>query len=249
MFPRTLCCVLAEARHASQAPRRKPVTIVLAVVAVLGVGGLAFALTGGNDGPLGPLVPGTGEPERVTPEFTFRAGKTQAVPTVASQNAKQLMGEAQRASKETTAVVDDLYTAAFLDPDNWTSGTYDSAFELFDEPARQEARSSVAALTAGTSAGETFDDIQPEGGVIRSEVLMDTKGHAARVVARVTFTARATNKDGTFTLLVSEGEYFLRSIDGDWKVVAFDVRRNDKVNEPAPSPSVSGSATPSGATS
>lgn len=215
------------------------------MVAVLGVGALAFALSGGNDGPLGPLVPGTGEPDRATPEFSFRAGKTQAIPTVASQRAKQLKGEAQRASKETTVVLDDLYTAAFLDPDNWTNGTYDSAFDVFDEASRQEARSSVAALTAGASAGETFDDIQPGRGVIESEVLMDTKGHAARVAARVTFTAQGTNKDGTITLFVSEGEFFLRSIDGDWKVVAFDVRRNDKVKESAPSPSVSGSASPS----
>ena len=78
---------------------------------------------------------------------------------------------------------------------------------------------------------------------------MDAKGHAARVVARVTFTAQATNKDGTITLFVSEGEFFLRSIEGDWKVVAFEVRRNDKVKEVTPSASVSGSASPSGATS
>jgi hypothetical protein len=65
----------------------------------------------------------------------------------------------------------------------------------------------------------------------------------------VTFTAQGTNKDGTITLFVSEGEFFLRSIDGDWKVVAFDVRRNDKVKESAPSPSVSGSASPSEAAS
>lgn len=219
------------------------------MVAVLGVGALAFALTGGNDGPLGPLVPGTGEPDRAIPDFTFRAGKTVAVPTVANQSAKQLKGDAQRASRETTAIVDDLYTAAFLDPDNWTNGTYDSAFEVFDESAGQEARSSVAALTAGASAGETFNDIQPGHGAIESEVLMDAKGNAARVVARVTFTAEATNKDGSITLFVSEGEFFLRSVDGDWKVVAFEVRRKDKVKEAAPSPSVSGSASPSGGAS
>jgi hypothetical protein len=219
------------------------------VAAVLAAGGLAFALTGGNDGPLGPLVPGTGEPDRVTPEFTFRAGKAQAVSTVASQSAKQLKGEAQRASEETTAIIDDLYTAAFLDPDNWTSGTYDTAFEVFDEPSGERARSELTALTAGASAGETFADIQPGRGVINSEVLMDAKGHAASVAARVTFTARATNKDGTLTLFVSEGEYFLRLIDGDWKVVAFDVQRADKVKQPSPSASVSGSATPSGAPS
>jgi hypothetical protein len=219
------------------------------VAAVFAAGGLAFALTGGNDGPLGPLVPGTGEPDRVTPEFTFRVGSAQAVPTVASQSVKQLKGEAQRASKETIVVIDELYTAAFLDPDNWTNGTYDSAFEVFDESSGREARSGLAALTAGASAGETFIDIQPGHGVIHSEVLMDDKGHAASVVARVSFTARATNKDGTFTQFVSEGEFFLRMVDGDWKVVAFDVQRADKLRQPAPTPSASGSATPSGAPS
>jgi len=240
---------LAEAQHAAHTPRRKPIAIVLAAVVVLAVVAVAFALTGGNDGPLGPLVPGTGDPESVTPEFTFRAGAAQAVPTVAAQSAKQLKAEAERASKETTVVIDDLYTAAFLDPDNWTNGTYDSAFEVFDEPSGREARSGLDALTAGASAGETFDDIQPGRGVIHAEVLMDAKGHAASVVAHVSFTARATNKDGTFTVFVSEGEFFLRPVDGEWKVVAFDVQRADELEQPTPSPSVSGSATPSGATS
>jgi hypothetical protein len=240
---------LAEARHAAHAPRRKPVVIAIAVLAVLGAGGLAFALTGGNEGPLGPLVPGTDEPDRVTPEFTFRAGNAQAVVTVAGQNRKQLKGEAEQVAEQTTALMDDLYTAAFLDPDNWTNGTYDSALEVFDEGSGRQARSDLDALTAGADAGTLFDDIQPGRGVVHSEVLMDAKGHAASVLATVSFTARATHADGTVTVFVSTGEFFLRPVDGGWKVVAFDVQRADTQEEPSPTASVSGSATPSGAAS
>jgi hypothetical protein len=242
---------LAEARHAAASSRRKPITIALAVVAVLGLGALAFALTGGNDGPLGPLVPGTGEPDRVTPEFDFAVRPARAVPTV-QQKAKHHVPEAEKASTEVTVVLDDLYTAAYLDPDNWTNGTYDSMLEAFDAKAAAQAGSDLATLTAGASAGETFDDIQPGRGLVRSDVLMDAKGHAASVAARVTFTARATSLDGTVTLMMSEGEFFFRPVDGGWKVVGFDVKRSDKVVE-APTPSVTTSVTtsasPSGAAS
>jgi hypothetical protein len=239
---------LSQARHAAASPRRKPVTIALAVVAVLGLGALAFALTGGNDGPLGPLVPGTGEPDRVTPAFDFAVGRTKVVPT-ASQKPEHLEPEAERAATEGTAVLDDLYTAAFLDPDNWTNGSYDSMLEVFDQSAGAQAQSDLATLTAGASAGETFGDIQPGRGKVGPEVLMDSKGHPASVAFHVTFTARAMNHNGTITLMKSEGEFFLRSIDGTWKIVAFDVKRADEVVE-APTPSVSASvstsATPSG---
>jgi hypothetical protein len=238
---------LAEARHAAASPRRKPITIAIAVVVVLGLGALAFALTGGNDGPLGPLVPGTGEPDRVTPAFDFAMGPAKAVPTVQTKP-KHLVPEAEKASTEVTGVLDDLYTAAYLDPDNWTNGTYDSMLDAFDAKAAAQAQSDLATLTAGASAGDTFDDIQPGRGQVRSEVLMDAKGKAASVAARVTFTARATNLDGTITLMVSEGEFFLRPVDGGWKVVAFNVKRADKVVE-APTPSATTSATPSGAAS
>ena len=190
----------------------------------------------------------------MTPAFDFKGSKARAIPTVATQVAKKLKAPAAAAAKQTTAVIDTLYTEAFLDPGNWTNGSYDSALEVFDAGAAGRAKVDLASLTAGASAGDTYDDIQPGRGLISSQVLIDAKGQAISVVAKVTFTAKGTNKDGTITLFVSESQYFLRRVGSGWRVVAYDVRRDDKVKQPPASPTTSsaggsGSLAPTGSTS
>ena len=51
---------------------------------------------------------------------------------------------------------------AFLDPDNWLEGSYDSVWELFESGARREAQSQVETLTAGAGAGDAFEQILPD---------------------------------------------------------------------------------------
>ena len=221
---------------------------MLALAAVVAVGGVVFTLTGGNDGPLGRIIPGTGDPSLTTPPFEFHVAKVVGIPTNAAQTAKKLKGAAQQAAKQTTAVLDTFYTESFLDPENWTNGSYDSAFAVFDRSASEQAQVSAAALTAGAEAGDTYDQIQPGRGVIQTRILMDLKGQPYSAVAKVRFTAQGANQDGSTTLFVSEGQFFLQKVDGDWKVIAFDVQRSDKVKQPTPSPS-SASGSPSGSPS
>jgi hypothetical protein len=239
-----------EATRVERSPRRGPrAGIAVAVVAVLVAGGIFFATRG--KGPLAGVIPGTSKsPALVTPDFHFRGAKTVAIPTVASQSPKKLKEPAQQAALQTTSVIHDLYTEAFLDPANWQGGTYDSAYAVFSSSAASQAESSADVLTAGPRAGDAFSDIQPGKAKIQSQVLMDARGNPSTVVATVTFTARGTQTDGPTTLFVSSGSFFLRRVDGDWKIVAFQVRRGDKVEKTPVTPSgSSGSTTPSGSPS
>ncbi|MBI3648971.1 MAG: hypothetical protein HY240_09520 [Actinobacteria bacterium] len=237
---------MTDARHA---PPSRPKPVVFAAVAagaLLLIGGIFLAVSG--KGPLAGVVPGTSKsPERVTPSFDFVSRKTSAIATVATGSESALKRPAQQASKQTTAVLDTLYTEGFLNPDNWTSGSYDSAFEVFDPAAAEQARAEADTLTAGAGAGATYDDIQPGRGAVVTNVLMDAKGQPSYVAAKVSFVALGTNKDGTTTVFVSKGQFFLQMVNGQWKVVAFEVTRNDRVNQPEPS--TSGSGTPTGSPS
>jgi hypothetical protein len=236
-----------EATRAQRGSRRGPGRlIVIAAVVILVAGGVFLATRG--KGPLAGVIPGTSKsPALPTPDFQFRGAKAVPIATVATQSTKKLKNPAQEAARQTTGVIHQLYTSAFLDPANWQSGTYDSAYALFSSSAAAQAKASADVLTAGPQAGDTFTDIQPGKATIQSRVLMDLRGNPFTVVAKVTFTAEGTQTDERTTLLVSSGSFFLRRVNGDWKIVAFDVHRGDKVKKVQATPTgPSATSTPSG---
>ncbi len=57
--------------------------------------------------------------------------------------------------------------------------------------------------------------------------------HAA--IAQVRFQADAQRQDGSSTQVSSSGAFFLRPVEGEWKVFAYRVDRADQASE-APSP-------------
>jgi len=236
-----------ERNERSQRSRKPGIRILVVAVVVLVAAGVFLATRG--KGPLAGVVPGTSKsPTLPTPDFSFRGNKAEAIPTDATQTAKKLRGAAKTVVVDTTGVIHQLETAAFLDPANWQSGTYDSLDDLFSGPAVDQAKQHLDVLTAGPQAGDVFSNIQPGKATISSEVLMDAHGAPFTVVAKVTFTAQGTAKEGAGTLFVSQGQFFLRKVGSAWKVVAFDVRRKDKVLKVS-SPSGSGSTAPTGSPS
>ena len=189
-------------------------------------------LTGGNNGPLGGVVPGG--PDMTVPEFSFTVAK--AVPIATAQNAdpKKYAAAAKGAARSANDVIDSLYTQAFLDPANWRRSSYDDAFAAFDQTATDQAQRQLPVLTAGEGAGDTYTSIAPSHSTLKTRVLMDEKGRPASIVAIVRFKADGKHKDGSTTVFVSEGQYFLRQIDGAWKVTAFQVKRLDQTHAPKP---------------
>ena len=138
-----------------------------------------------------------------------------------------------------------LYIGAFLDPDNWLDGSYDSVWELFDEGASTEAQAQVETLTAGTGAGDTFEQILPDTGKLKAKVLFDLKDQPYSVVAITRFEAVGSGKDGQDVRMTSRGQYVFQRVDGEWRVVSFKVLRDNEVQAPSPSPSATPTESPS----
>jgi hypothetical protein len=207
------------------------VAIVLAAVAI-------FALTDGDAGSL-PVI-GDDVPE--TPEFAFETSKPKAVETSTDPNHKEAVAAAQAPAEAVTQRIEDLYTAAFLDPANWMDGEYDDVLAFFGEDATEAAERQLDVLTAGPGAGDAFESIRPLPSTLKVHVLLDPEGAPHAVEGSARFVARGTGDAGQVQL-VSKGQFVFQKADGEWVVVSFSVQRSDE--EEATSPSASASAEPS----
>ncbi|HEX5937673.1 MAG TPA: hypothetical protein VFZ75_08320 [Actinomycetota bacterium] len=193
------------------------------MVAVLIVGWLL--LSGGDiplvdDGPSGPS------------SFSFELAGNVRLSSTSQTPPAELAGAARNAGDGVKETMDELYFRAFLDTDSW--GDYADAFALFDTQAAARAQADTEVLTLGSTAGETFDSVRPTSGELAISVLMD-KDKPATAVAEVEFLADATRSDGGTTAIASSGSYYLRQVDGAWRVFAYDVDRDD-TTAAAPSP-------------
>jgi hypothetical protein len=184
--------------------------------------------------------------EPTVPEFAFDAKKPAVITTAQiDPEAQEPTATAQAAAKPAALAVrrqlDGLYTAAFLDPANWDSGTYEPVFAYFDTVAQPEARSQEAVLTAGTGAAGVLESIRPRPSSLKLKVLLDAEGRPTSVSGSVNFTAQGVDAAGAKYTFKSKGQYVLARIDGEWVVVSFSISRHD-TDKPAPSPSASPSA-------
>lgn len=220
------------------AASRRRLLLLAAPVALVGIVAVAILVLGGGNGGGIPFI-GDDEDDTV-PEFDFRvAQKVAVVPTSAEADVETLRPAAEDAGAEVTPVLDELFTAAFLDPGNWRDGDYEAVFALFADGAVGAAQEAVETLTLGVGAGDVFESVSPQRGSLAFRVLFDPDGAADTVVARVRFRALGERTDGTYRAIVSAGQFFLRDASG-WKVTAFDVERKDRdARPPAPAPSPS----------
>jgi len=210
---------------------------VVAIIVVIAVGGagIIFLLRPGDKG--GPGAPPEASAE--TPEFDFEVDRLTTIPTAG----KFSVGEKPTAEDEKTAAkiaetMSLFYKAAFLDPANWKEGKYDSFYEFFESKTAGAARDNADILTAGSDAGGTYEDIQPEVSHLNVKLLTDDNGKTRTAVAIVEFRAIATEKSGGDTPLVSIGQFFLNPVGDGWAVYAFEVDRADggkAVASPGPS--------------
>ena len=214
--------------------------VVAAVVLVAAVVG-GVLLFGSDDGPTTNPSGGGTHVAPEAPDLTFRVDKVVAIPVTPAQTPKELADAAKAAGDSAVGVIDTIYTEAFLDPSSWNGGDYGDAWTQFTDDAATRAEAEADVLTAGSGAGDLYTTIEPEQARLQPRVLMDGAGKAVSVEAVVTFWAKGIHDDGSFTLFKSTGHYFLRHDGSDWKVVAFDVHRDDS-EEPAPSPTATGSA-------
>lgn len=215
----------------------------LVVIALVGVA--IASLSGGDGGPLGIIV-GDDVPE--APAFAFEVSKPKAVETSTKPDHQQAVAAAQGPAEAVTQRIDDLYTAAFLDPGNWMDGSYDDVLDFFADGASEAAEEQLDVLTAGPDAPDAFDTIRPMPSTLKVHVLLDPEGAPRAVEGSARFVARGTGA-AIDVMLVSKGQFVFEKSDGEWVVVSFSVQRNDEEPEPKPgsssSPGASGSAEPS----
>lgn len=220
--------------------RRVPLALLIAPVALVAIGvAILLALRGGD----GAIIGGGDEP---APPFDFIVKPATAIPTAPDADEAALSASADEVAQEITPLIDDLYTNAYLDPSNWRHDDYEEVFTAFAPDAAATAEQSVETLTLGATAGDVFDTVDPGKSKLTYQVLFDPDGAPESAVVSVIFRATAERKNGTFLAIVSEGEFFLRQIEGQgegWTITAFDVTRDDHEKEPpSPSASVSPSA-------
>jgi hypothetical protein len=194
------------------------------VVAVLAIGG--FLLLGGDV----PLIPSGPEGPN---DFSFELGNVQASPITDTPPSK-LKDAAREAGTGIKETMDELYFRAFVDIGSW--GDYGAAFELFDGQAAGRAEADAEVLTLGPTANDDFEALSSPSGSLTIAVLTDKKDAPVTAVAEVQFLADAQRMDGTSTQISSVGSYFLREVDGVWRIFAYRVDRDDQAaEEPTPS--------------
>lgn len=211
-----------ESRH-----RRKQPPRWIALVVALGVVGIAAFLLFSDAGPAKDIREAIGGAEPV-PEFAFDLRKASAE-EVTAEHHKELDAAAQDVAASVSEPIDLLYTAAFLDPNNWKDGDYQDVWAVFDERAGAAAQEQADVLTLGPDAGATYRTVEPDTSKLSVNVLFDADGQPASAVAVVSFRALATaTGGGSATAIVSKGHYFLEDLGDGWRVVAFDVDRADR---------------------
>lgn len=221
---------MAEGRHRAESRRFPPALIATTVVLVAAGAAAWFFLTRNGEGL--PFIGDDGKEERSfeIPEFEFRIARSELVPSTGDRTEKTatVTPEAQTAIEDVSATMSDLYVAAFLDPNNWRRGRYNSALGTFQGPAKAAAKKDLEILTAGPDARKAFRDIQPGSGSLYAKVLTDRDGEPVSVAVRLSFVARATGRGPERAKLVSTGTFILGRYGSDWRIVSYDVDRDDE---------------------
>ena len=166
-----------------------------------------------------------------TPSFRFRDTSRELVRTSPKPVGRRHRQAAVAAVHTAEDVLTDLYTEGFLDPANWGEGRYADAFRGFARGARARAETRPGSLTAGPRAGDRYERIEPKSGRIATRILLDREGAPVLLVSVVRFSAIATGSDEV--ILRSSGQFLFERVGGAWRIVSFDVTRDDREREAA----------------
>jgi hypothetical protein len=195
----------------------------VAILVVLGVVGyLVFGRSKGATENPGSSISASGA------LFQFRDAKAFGISVDPKADRKKANEAAVPIATKVEGALNTLYGEGFLDPANTQKGTYDNALAVFDTGALTQARAKVDVLTAGATAGSTFDSIGGATGHLKVQVLLDKSYRPQSAVGIATFSATANGKDGSTITLQSQGQFIFQDVQGTWKIVSFNVTRNDQ---------------------
>jgi LCP family protein required for cell wall assembly len=128
----------------------------------------------------------------------------------------------QDPAREVRDSLERLYSIAFVDPSGWDGGRFPDLARSFAGDARETVRGDLGALTLGPAA-RVVEAVRPERARVEVRFLADASKRLVAAFAQVAFEATAFAGDAELPIEQS-GAYTLRRVDGDWRVVAYDVR-------------------------
>ena len=213
------------------ARRRVVVAVIVTVVLV----GILLVLFGGKNNPVTSLITGSSSPP--VPTFAFKNVQTGFESTVARVDKKKQLKAAKAITPDVQKQVTALLQAGYVDPDTW--GDAGAIKDLFTGPAVDQVEGNIDTLTLGSSAGDTYESLNPNASRIKVVGLTDGNANATRAMAEFEFTGKATLKDGTFATVSVTGTLFFVPDGNDWKIESFHVRREITPKKPKASTSAS----------
>jgi hypothetical protein len=179
------------------------------VLAAVGAG-LWFFLFRDGDGLLGE--------DQDAPGFQFELRKVETVALDGVPSDDVLNGVAE----ELQATLDAMYSAGFVDPDQWQDGEFPAVLEAFADEAAKGARKDLADLTLGEAAQE-LESVAPGPSRLDVKFLLTPDQQPFAAVATTTFRAEGVLEQGGILSVVHEGRYLMQRIEGEWLIVGYEV--------------------------
>jgi hypothetical protein len=178
------------------------------VLAAVGAG-LWFFLLRGGDGLLG---------EKEAPVFLFELRKVESVALGGEPSKEALNSQAE----EVQATLDAMYSAGFVDPEQWQNGEFPAVLEAFTGEAAKGARKDLADLTLGAAAQEV-ESVTPGPSRLDVKFLLTPNEQPFAAVATTMFRAEGILEQGGILSVVHEGRYLMQRIEGQWLIVGYEV--------------------------
>ena len=247
LLPRTrrLPHVLTDAPNTPTPKRKGPdktvlIGIGIGVALALAVGG--FFVFRGKSTPAsdGASVSGSQSPTG----FAFSSAKSTGISATAGADQKKVNRVALPVAAQVTSQLNTLFGEGYVNEANWKAGKYDTALAVFDTQATTAAQQQIDVLTAGTNAGATYSKIEAADNQLNIQVLVDKHNVPVSAVALFKFSANATAKDGSIVTLQSKGQFIFSNVGGTWKIVSFNVTRNDVAASPSASATTTSTGSP-----
>jgi hypothetical protein len=209
-LPQTDEAELVTPTRSTRQRRRRPWWIGLAVVLLVGAAVIVGLVVTGHDS----AIPIIGKPTRA--DFTFTMGGVSAT----SLGGKHSQVVAKQVAPEVQQTLSDLYGGLFLDPKAWSTAPPDDVWTHFTGPAQRQAKADGAALGLGNLTGR-IDTLKVSSSSLQVHVLTDASNKPVAAIAKVTFVADATTKDGQHIQITRDAQYLLDPVDGMWQVSGY----------------------------
>lgn len=166
------------------------------------------------------VLPGTQKGEEPgSSEAAFQMGEVRVVDPRDRPDSGQ---KAQVEAPKITALMNNLYSSAFLDPAKWQGGTHPDLAANFTA----EAQPGVAANLGNLALAELSDKLESvesrKQSVDRVTFFVEDDGSLPIGVASVTFEAVGHPKDGEDVSITHAANYWLQREGDSYKISAFD---------------------------